>query len=493
MLARALHAAEHGLDRCFGVAANPLRQLGGIGYWLFWATVASGAYVYAFYDSSIATSHASVERLSAAPRSLGGLMRSTHRYAADAFVLVIALHLLRELAYRRYRGFRWFTWTTGVPLLAVALAGGIVGYGLAGDALAQFVGAAAGEAFAALPGFGAAFVRNFVVPGAMTDRFFSLLVFMHIALALALLLGMWLHVQRLSDARVKPAASVGLGLLAALAALALVLPASAQVRADAAHTPVELAIDWFYLFAFPLVDRVPPVVLWLVVAAAAFALLALPWAAPAPRVAAVIDADECNGCGLCKADCPYGAIDLVSAAGRSARAALFASSCAGCGICAGACPSANAFRSTSVLKSGIELPTLPVDALRSGLERALRGESSAIVAFGCDRGARVTADSRLAVVALPCIGMLPPSFVDYALKRGAAGVMIAGCAAGDCEYRFGSDWLAQRLAGTRMPRARIAHGTRVHILDDVRDAASFARELAAFRAALRSTHGDGRA
>jgi ferredoxin len=494
MIARAFHAAEHGLDRLFGVDANPLRQLGAAGWWLFWAAVASGAYVYAFYDTGVATTYASVDRLSAAPRSLGGLMRSAHRYASDALVIVMALHVVRELALGRYRGFRWFTWTTGVPLIALVIASGAVGYWMVWDVLAQFVATTGAEWLGALPGFGPALVRNFVAPDAVTDRFFSLLAFAHIAVSLLLLLGMWIHVQRLAGAQLQPRAALGWGLAVTLTALALAVPAASQAPADLAHAPLVLAVDWFYLLPFVLADVVPPLPLWWAVLAATMLLFALPWLTRGRRLpVAAVNADECNGCGFCRDDCPYGAVRLVAAGdGIAARAQVLDALCAGCGICVGACPSATPFRSVPVLNSGIELPRLPVHALRERLDAALRDDPrSAVVAFGCDRGARVaTLDGRVAAgMSLPCIGMLPPSFVDYALDRGAA-VMIAGCASGDCEFRFGPAWLAARLDGTRAPHARLArHSPRVRIVDAVRDDAVLARELAAFRAAL----GDGHA
>ncbi|HSQ04305.1 MAG TPA: cytochrome b N-terminal domain-containing protein, partial [Burkholderiales bacterium] len=177
MISSAFQAAEEGLDRLFGAAANPLRQLGALAFWLFWTSVASGIYVYVYYETSADTAYSSIEHLSQARWQPGAVMRSLHRYASDGFMLVIVLHLVRELVYRRYRGFRWFTWTTGVPLILLALASGIVGYWLVWDAVAQFIGIAAAESLGALPGFGPGLVRNFIAPEAVSDRFFSLLSF----------------------------------------------------------------------------------------------------------------------------------------------------------------------------------------------------------------------------------------------------------------------------------------------------------------------------
>jgi len=52
--------------------------------------------------------------------------------------------------------------------------------------------------------------------------------------------------------------------------------------------------------------------------------------------------------------------------------------------------------------------------------------------------------------------MLPPAFVDYALRAGAAGVVVSSCSAEDCEFRFGARWLSERLAGEREPGLREA-------------------------------------
>ena len=52
--------------------------------------------------------------------------------------------------------------------------------------------------------------------------------------------------------------------------------------------------------------------------------------------------------------------------------------------------------------------------------------------------------------------MLPPSFIEYALRLGADGVVIAGCREGDCEFRLADRWVQGRLTGVREPRLRAA-------------------------------------
>jgi heterodisulfide reductase subunit A len=70
-----------------------------------------------------------------------------------------------------------------------------------------------------------------------------------------------------------------------------------------------------------------------------------------PIVAAFVDKDECRGCGLCVALCPYGALELEDTPdGRKVK--LISASCKGCGICAATCYrhaiSINAFNDTQI-------------------------------------------------------------------------------------------------------------------------------------------------
>ena len=61
----------------------------------------------------------------------------------------------------------------------------------------------------------------------------------------------------------------------------------------------------------------------------------------------------------------------------------------------------------------------------------------------------------MAVVTVPCVGMLPPSFIDFALSRDLSdGVMLAGCAEEACYNRLGNTWTQQRIDAERDPYLR---------------------------------------
>ena len=146
MLRRLQQAAQWCLIRvealfnlAFGERLNPLYYLGPISYYLMWLIVASGLYLYAFFETSVAGAPGSVDALTHGQPWAGGVLRSVHRYASDGVVLTMLLHMIRHWAFDRYRGFRWFSWVSGVVLLWLVYTAGINGYMLPWDRLAKFV------------------------------------------------------------------------------------------------------------------------------------------------------------------------------------------------------------------------------------------------------------------------------------------------------------------------------------------------------------------
>ena len=267
-------------NAAFGDRLNPLYQLGAICYFLFWVVAASGLYLYAFYETSVAGAYASVESLTHGQWYAGGILRSVHRYASDAMVVTMLLHLVRHFAFDRLRGFRWFSWVTGVALVWLVYVSGINGFMLVWDRLAQFVIVASFEWLDWLPTFGGALMRNFIYSESVNDRLFSLLAFMHIGVPLLVLLLMWIHVQRVPKANTNPARPIMAGILLTMLALALAKPVVSQGGADLGVAADALEFDWFYLTLFPLIYAWPLAHVWALLAAASALLVALPWLPP---------------------------------------------------------------------------------------------------------------------------------------------------------------------------------------------------------------------
>ncbi len=490
-------ALESWFNLSFGNDWNPLYHLGTLSFFLFWVILVSGIYLFIPFHGSLDGAYASVEYMTHEQWYAAGIMRSLHRYASDAVVVTILLHLFKEFASGRYRGFRWFSWVTGVPSLWMVVTLGITGYWLVWDELAQYVAVGSARLMDALPIFSGAMTRNFV-SGGMTDRFFILIEFLHLlGQPLLLLFMLWLHVKHLSNVNIHPPRGLAVGTLIALLVLSLYKPALSHAPADLASVPRELHLDWYYLNVYPLLEYWPAGQVWILTLSITLLLMLLPWLPPkreGPK--AVVDLDHCNGCGLCFDDCPFDAITLqprTDGARFEHEVAVNPSLCGACGICAGSCPASNPFRmAREQLRTGIDMPQFSADEMRRRTREAIgemHGEVRILV-YGCEHGLDVTRLQRddTRGIRLICSGMLPPTLVEYALKQGADGVMVVGCRQNDCYFRFGNRWLLARFAGTRKPalrgraernRIRVHGGAEPDRNDVARDLDDFRRRLGA--------------
>jgi NAD(P)H-flavin reductase len=267
---------EKGVSTVFGAEMNPMHQLGAITFYMFWIVLVSGFYVYAFYRTGIHEAYASVEKITHEQWYLGGIMRSLHRYASDAMVILALVHMARNFSMNRLSGFRAFSWFTGIVLLLLLFISGINGYWLVWDRLAQFVAVASSEFLDWLPIFASPLVRNFLTPDSVNDRFFSMLAFAHIGIPLAMLIFIMVHTQRVSGAKTFPSKPLAYGFGLALLALSLVKPALSQGEGDLGAVAGQLQLDWFYMAAYPLIYLWPHSQLWAVAGGFMALLLLLP-------------------------------------------------------------------------------------------------------------------------------------------------------------------------------------------------------------------------
>lgn len=489
-------ALESWFNLTFGEQWNPMYHLGTLSFFLFWVILVTGIYLFIPFHGSINGAWASVEYITHEQWYAAGVMRSLHRYASDAVVVTICLHMVKEYASGHYQGFRWFSWVTGIPNLWMVVTLGITGYWLVWDKLAQYVAIGSARLMDALPLLSGAMTRNFVA-GEMTDRFFILIEFLHLlGQPMILMFMLWFHVKRLSNVNINPPRGLAVGTLLALTVLSLVKPALSHEPADLATVPQLIQLDWFYLNIYPLLDRWTEGQVWILTLAITWLVTLLPWLPPKKDgEKAVVDLEHCNGCELCFDDCPYDAISVQARTdGRKFEheVVVIPELCAACGICVGSCPSSNPFRSRNeVLKTGIDMPQLPVDRVRSQTDEAiasLTGESNILV-FGCQHGLDVTRldDNQTRGIRLICSGMLPPTLVEYALYKGVDGVMVAGCRYNDCHYRFGNRWIKQRFEGKRKPILRgRADRRRIHVHGAAEtDGRVIEKELIQFRETLK--------
>jgi NAD(P)H-flavin reductase/quinol-cytochrome oxidoreductase complex cytochrome b subunit len=335
------HRVDGLFTRVFGEHLNPLFHLGAISYFMVWVVVVSGLVVYAFFKTGVQEAYDSVEYISRQQWWFGGVMRSVHRYASDAMVLTMLLHVARHFFFDHYRSFRWFSWVSGVIVLWLVYASGVNGYMLPWDRLAQFVTITTAEWFDVLPVFGGTLIRNFIFEGAVNDRLFSLLSFIHIGLPLGVLLVLWIHTQRVPGAKILPPRNLALYGLGALIVLSLVKPVQSQGgQADLSVAVTLIEPDWFYLPVYALLQRWTSAEVWYLVGGLTLFALMLPWLPPRRmrkeafhmmihpdnRIIAIRDGEfvldaalredvkvpfDCRsgGCGMCKATLLQGTVD----------------------------------------------------------------------------------------------------------------------------------------------------------------------------------------
>jgi ferredoxin/coenzyme F420-reducing hydrogenase delta subunit len=489
------------LDRVFGPAWNPMTQLGALGYFFYWIVAVSGIYLYIAFDTSVTGVYESVEYLTHEQWYLGGILRSFHRYASDAMVLFMFVHMAREFALDRYRGARAFSWITGIPVIILVYAAGISGYWLVWDELAQFIAIATIEWMDWLPIFGETIARNFLTPDAMDDRFFSLLIFMHIFLPLLLLFLLWLHILRITKPKINPPKGLAAGFLLMFFLLSIFVPATSHGPADLSVMTSELNLDWYYLGFYPLFDFVPAGLIWAGAAFCTILLCGAPYIGSYKRPEpAIVDLDNCNGCERCADDCPYSAITMVPRTDGKPfdrQAEVNTSLCVSCGICAGACPTSTPFRRRSDLVPGIDIPGLTIANLREQVDqRALEpGADPRILVFGCTHAASLAPDVGPSVqkISVPCVAMVPPAFIDYALSKNLAdGVVMLGCREGECYNRSGGEWTKARLNRERDPflRNRVPREKILFVEASPTDEKILNGELSNFDKSLRAPKGE---
>ncbi|MBE7414274.1 MAG: hypothetical protein HS130_03190 [Deltaproteobacteria bacterium] len=105
---------EARVSRLTTPAYNPFYYLGALGIFFLWVILVSGVYLFLFYSISVKGAWLSVQDLTVNQWYLGGVMRSLHRYASDALVLVMLLHAVRCYMLDRYAHWRWVAWSAGL-------------------------------------------------------------------------------------------------------------------------------------------------------------------------------------------------------------------------------------------------------------------------------------------------------------------------------------------------------------------------------------------
>jgi heterodisulfide reductase subunit A len=166
-----------------------------------------------------------------------------------------------------------------------------------------------------------------------------------------------------------------------------------------------------------------------------------------------VDASRCVGCDTCASMCPFNAIALVERPEGFARpdgvkedgklAVIDPESCRACGICAANCPELAVTHNLSDDALFGRIATMT-----QGVERPVVGfycRECAGAAIGLSGQRRDTYPEAVRLIDLPCLGRVSALHIVEAARLGAAGVFLAGCAEGRCQYRSGDASAREQL------------------------------------------------
>jgi len=152
-----------------------------------------------------------------------------------------------------------------------------------------------------------------------------------------------------------------------------------------------------------------------------------------------VDESLCSGCGVCVMACPYEAPHLVEKeieGKMDCVSEVDVNKCMGCGICVAACPLG------AISRKGVSnreiVKQIKVRRQKKGTPR--------LVVFVCDWCLREADDVSLLegypdnvrVIHIPCSGRIDPEMALLALRSGIDGVLVCGCAPGECHYQRGT-------------------------------------------------------
>lgn len=434
-------------DRVYSSRFNPLYRSGPLAAGLLLIVLATGFYLIFFYKLS--APYASMQAIQDQVY-FGRWIRTLHRYASDAAVIVVMFHVLRMLVEAKTWGPRVLAWVSGVILGGVMLFSGFTGYVLVWDRFGQEVALSGAGMLNVLPYFSETIMRGFSGANPVGMSFFFMNLFLHVALPLGMIVGLWIHTSRLSRAAWLPGKRTFWWLAAAFALVSIVWPAPLAGPPDLQSLGARVPTDWFFGFSLPLHWYGSPGLQlgsWIL---ATLLPLTIPFwwrpkAAGAPGVARHEPA-HCEGCEQCVKDCPYEAVDMTDRPGSTKPndriASVQANKCVGCGLCSASCATfaigpeglhgrdqlakVHAFKATHP-SGGTILMTCSHSSLGTDLARTFRDD--------------------VILWPVPCTGIQHASVTAFLLKH-FSGLYVLGCPPGHCKNRTGDVlFMARTLQG----------------------------------------------
>lgn len=471
---RALARVDAAFNALYTWRGNPLYHSGALVVACFAVLLVTGVYLLLFYR--IGAPYESVAGIHA--QWWGGRwIRGMHRYVSDLAIVAALFHGFRMFAQRRTWGPRALAWVSGVVLLGIFFVCGWTGYVMVWDAHGQLLAVEGARLLDVLPVFSEPLGRAFTGEAPVPDAFFFMNLFAHIALPVGIALFLWVHVSRVARAQLLPPKPLMWGSVALVATVALAWPPPLGPEADLLRLPDRVPTDWAYGFWLPAARSMGAGWVWVVGGVAVLAVLLVPLLTK-PRAATApppswVNPRYCTGCEQCYVDCPYEAISMVERDdGRDGLVGrVDPAKCVSCGVCAGSCapmgvgPPGRTGRDQLARVNDFVAQVRPgprdlvvVGCVHGAAGRMGAGETAAEEAADAEEAAakRSAADVGTATVgsngsgstrtfAVGCVGNLHTSVIEYLIRAGAGGVVVAACPPRDCRSREGVKWFEERV------------------------------------------------
>lgn len=451
---------EGGINRFTKSDFNPMYHLGTLTIFMLLVLLATGTYLTIIYRPGLDVAHMTVQKIDSTWFS--SLMRSVHRYASDAMILLIMLHILKMLFGDKFWGQRWLAWTSGWIMLAGVWLTGTFGYWLVWDQRAQWMTEYMMETLAGTSGL------TYVATDLESRTFsnFVIILFLHVFFPLIGFLGIYLHGLRLSRARWWSPRWVSIQAAIGLVVLSLIKPVQMFAEADLTTLISSVPMDAYYLGFLPLIDAWGNLIFWGLAILLGGSLFLLPWLARGKDLGpAVVTDPKCTGCNICYAECPYDAIRMVDRHDETKYhklAIINNAQCTGCGICAGACPTDaidlaggynseqtfNAIKGAVMREKGegnsvtVLFASQRDEALGSLPARLIVGREKAPIAVSDWEESEAT---RVITAVLPSVGAVNIEWIKSLHQEGVRNVLILSQPYDDSLNREDAHWMLNRL------------------------------------------------
>ncbi len=247
--------------------------LGGMPAYLFIIQVITGVILAFYYVPEPSRAYESVARISH-EIPLGWWVRSLHKWSANLMIVTVILHTMRVFFTGAFRAPRELNWIFGALLLIITLVFGFTGYSLVYEQLAYWGATVATNLADTVPLVGtyiARFIRggSEIGPDTLT-RFFVfhigilptlVLVFLSLHILMVRTHGVTeLHFEdedpkekqtfRFYPDHILTELMIGVGLLIAISAVAVIWPPELSEKANPLVTPAHIKPEWYFYFTF---------------------------------------------------------------------------------------------------------------------------------------------------------------------------------------------------------------------------------------------------